>query len=323
MELHPDSDGLTARPIPRRTLISGTATTSGVFAVTVTVSDGVAVGQATFGWTVNDPSPPTGVVEVRVSSGVDDVEEIAATGEMYLQSSDLELIDDSSYKGVQTVGMRFNGVVVPAGSTITAAYLEFQADEADTRATSLAFRAQAGDDAAPFGSAAFDLSNRSVTAAAVSWSNVPAWNTVGQKHQTPDLSAVVQEVIDWPGWSSGNSVVIAVTGSGRRVAESANGDATNAPLLHIEYTDGTPGNSVPVVTSPAPQTSTVGDVVSLGVVATDADGDVLSFVASGLPDGLSIGTTDGVISGTATTAGVFAVTVTASDGAATDRKSVV
>jgi len=37
------------------------------------------------------------------------------------------------------------------------------------------------------------------------------------------------------GWVSGNSLVLIITGTGTRTAESYNGDAAGAPLLHVEY----------------------------------------------------------------------------------------
>jgi hypothetical protein len=57
----------------------------------------------------------------------------------------------------------------------------------------------------------------------------------GPDQQTPDLSPVIQEIVDRPGWSSGNALAIIITGSGKRVAESFNGDANGAPLLHLRY----------------------------------------------------------------------------------------
>jgi hypothetical protein len=46
---------------------------------------------------------------------------------------------------------------------------------------------------------------------------------------------VIQEIVDRPGWSAGNALVVIVTGSGKRVAESYNGLPSGAPLLHVEY----------------------------------------------------------------------------------------
>jgi hypothetical protein len=42
-------------------------------------------------------------------------------------------------------------------------------------------------------------------------------------------------VVDRLGWSSGNSLVLILSGTGARVAEAFDGDAPGAPLLVIEY----------------------------------------------------------------------------------------
>src|SRR6185436_17801315 len=78
-------------------------------------------------------------------------------------------------------------------------------------------------------------------------------------------------------------------------------------------------NRAPVVTAPADQTSAEGAAVTLAIVATDPDGDSLSFSASGLPAGLNVNATTGEISGTLayTAAGAHTVTVAATDGSLT------
>ena len=72
----------------------------------------------------------------------------------------------------------------------------------------------------------------------------------------------------------------------------------------------------PVVAPIANQTSAENTSVSLPVTATDQDGDTLTYTATGLPPGLGIGHTSGVISGSLSyaSAGVYTPTVTASDG---------
>jgi hypothetical protein len=76
---------------------------------------------------------------------------------------------------------------------------------------------------------------------------------------------------------------------------------------------GTVTNTV-TVTTPSNQTTAVGTAASLQVQASDsASGQTLTYSATGLPAGLSINTSTGLISGTPTTAGTSNVTVTAKD----------
>ena len=178
---------------------------------------------------------PAGSLGIRISSSGDDVEQLTSDGSMYLDSSDLELGDDFAYFGEQAVGLRFTGVNVPQGATITAASIEFETDETGSDPTVVTIWGQAADNAAAFGSGAYDLTGRPLTAASVGW-NIPAWNTVNEKHQTPDLAAVVQEIVNRPGWAANGAVVFLIDGTGVRTAESYDGEAANAPLLHIEYT---------------------------------------------------------------------------------------
>ncbi|MFG1811016.1 putative Ig domain-containing protein, partial [Streptomyces sp. NPDC049040] len=81
------------------------------------------------------------------------------------------------------------------------------------------------------------------------------------------------------------------------------------------FTNGgsTGGNTV-TVTSPGNQSTKVGTAVSLTVHATDsASGQTLTYSATGLPAGLAINASTGVISGTPSTVGTSSVTVTAKD----------
>ena len=55
----------------------------------------------------------------------------------------------------------------------------------------------------------------------------------------------MQEIVDQGGWTAGNSAVIVISGTGRRVAESFEGDPEGAPLLHVEYRTTGSGNPMP------------------------------------------------------------------------------
>lgn len=179
-------------------------------------------------------NPNNTIISSTINSGSDDIEEYQSNGYMYLTSTDLEIVQDGST--LQKVGLRFNGINVPQGSTIEYAYIQFTADEDDSAATNLDVHAEDADNAAAFSTTYYDLSNRTTTNAMVNW--VPStWTKgdAGSAQQTPDLSTVVQEVVNRAGWASGNSMAMIISGSGIREAESYEGLASGAAKLFIEY----------------------------------------------------------------------------------------
>ncbi len=190
-----------------------------------------------------EAAPTSGTLDIRVRAGSDDAEESIATGDMNLTSSDLELISDGTTE--QLVGIRFSNIDVPQGSTIVSAYLQFEVDEADSQSTTLAIQAEASDNAPTFNDNAHNISSRARTSGQTGWTP-GAWNTGDNAHTTPDLSPVIQEVVDRSGWTSGNSIAIIISGSGKRTAVSYNGIPSQAALLHIEY-DSSGGEPAPLV----------------------------------------------------------------------------
>jgi hypothetical protein len=182
------------------------------------------------------PPPGAGAVERRIATGSDDAEESAAA-KMATNNSDIELVYDRSN---QRVGLRFTALAIPQGATVTSAWIQFTADETQSEATSLLVQAQAADNPTTFTSTAGNVSTRPRTAASAGWAPAP-WTLVGEagaNQRTPELAAVVQEIVSRPGWASGNAMVFIITGTGRRTAESFEGRAVAAALLRVEYVVG-------------------------------------------------------------------------------------
>jgi hypothetical protein len=170
-----------------------------------------------------------------VISGNDDAEE--SGGDVTLDSSDLELTDDPDYWGNdQTVGIRFQDVPVPAGATITSAYIRFTTDEPTDIETSVTIRGQAHADPPQFQNNQNNLSDRSTTTASADWNDIEPWEFGNEAHNSTDVSAVVQEIIDMDGWSSGNALAFLITGNGTRVAHSYDGSEQDAPVLNVSWT---------------------------------------------------------------------------------------
>ncbi|WP_395695500.1 M4 family metallopeptidase [Nocardioides sp.] len=91
-------------------------------------------------------------------------------------------------------------------------------------------------------------------------------------------------------------------------------NAVSVPAQTADPTCSTTGTNTVTVTNPGSQTGTVGTAKSLQISASDsASGQTLTYSATGLPAGLSINASTGLISGTPKTAATYTTTVTAKD----------
>ena len=222
-----------------------------------------------------NPMPPAAQVSTYalLQEKRDDAEETAA-GAVRLNRKNLDLGESTS--GAQTVGLRFRHVDVPQGATIVNAYIQFYAAKAQSGPAAFTFRGEATDDAASFDPGNGNLSARPKTAAAVTWNDVPAWDTVGQAQWSPNLASVVQEIVGRGGWQAGNNLALFVTGQGTRTARAYDGDPNAAPCLTIEYIDAngqTVNVSVATGTMPAVSSAVSLSLLTAGRGMTNFDAD--------------------------------------------------
>lgn len=182
---------------------------------------------------------------VSISTGADDIEEWQ-DGSMYTNSTDIELIYDSNPARLkQKIGLRFNELGIPNASGIVSSDIQFTADEVSTGTVNLNIRGEATGDASAYTTATGNLSSRATTSASAAWS--PSnWNLVGErgtKQRTPDLSTIIQEIVDRPDFNENSSMafIISGTNTNKRIAEAYEGSPAGAAELCITYIPAQPG----------------------------------------------------------------------------------
>jgi hypothetical protein len=185
----------------------------------------------------------------------DDVEESTVNGQMNLTSGDLELgeldtgFSPYDWDGLTTIGLRFINVDIPQGATVIASNIQFTADSSNgTEPVELTIYGEAVGNALPYTDTAFDLSTRTQTAASVVWTITEEWSTSSGEDKTDaqrtvDLSSIVQEIIDSPDWTPGNSINFfmvatgaSATPSGTSVGREAEGFSDSNPNDTPEFT---------------------------------------------------------------------------------------
>ncbi len=187
----------------------------------------------------------SGPLDLRIADGSNDAEEHLADGTMDVASSDLEFPyednADPSATDPQLNVLRF-ALPLAKGAKISKAYLEFEVDETkgNDKPVNVIIEGQLVADAPGVADTAKNLSSRTAwTKAKVKWT-VPMGLAVDVKFQSPDLSAILTELVNQAGWASGNAVLLAIRddpdapSTGLRCVEAVEGEATAAALLHIE-----------------------------------------------------------------------------------------
>jgi len=113
-------------------------------------------------------------------------------------------------------------------------------DEISIGTSKLYLKGHDADNSESFTSVVNSVSGRTTTSAEVIW-EPPAWPTVGAAgadQKTPDLSSIIQEIVDRPGYTQSSAISIIITGTGTRIAEAYEGSPGSAALLTVNYTFG-------------------------------------------------------------------------------------
>jgi hypothetical protein len=175
--------------------------------VTVTARDASGnQGQVTL-MVVYGPDQPGDpiTIQLQVSAGANDSTERISDGANYVSLSDV-------YLGANAIsGFRFQAVQIPQSAVITEARLWLNCR--------------------------YDISSRTQTSDAVT--HTPSGWTTGQYTAGPDISAIIQEIVDQPEWQKGNALALFIYNNGsaatRRVYSYERSTTRTAKLVITYY----------------------------------------------------------------------------------------
>lgn len=109
--------------------------------------------------------------------------------------------------------LRFINIDIPQGSTINSAVITFRsAEEVNTAGVppDITIQAESQDNPGVLVDVANNISNRAKTTNSVAWAN-PSFAQSLTNYDSPDISTIIQEIVNRPGWSSGNAINIICT----------------------------------------------------------------------------------------------------------------
>ena len=196
----------------------------GTYTVTVTASDGDAAAEDIFEVTVS-AAGSGGQIAVPVGAGADDWEQFGGAA-----SDDFELGFNAGQQ--QYAGLRFTGIDIPDGATVTSAAIVFTAQETSSGSATFSLGMQDSESAAAFSDGNLPVDG-SRDYDSFEW-NVADW-TAGQSYQTPDLASLVNDVIGTDGVQDGAFAFLIDGQSGSRVADSFETAGGEEPELIISY----------------------------------------------------------------------------------------
>lgn len=175
-------------------------------------------------------TPVSGEITVYAD---DDTQEDASTGAISAAYTSANVEGDNYY------AVHFSGLELPAGAQILTATLSLYVLTYDDPGLSISADATATP--AALTTTNYDISGRSLISPAVNWSaaniGINSWR------EAPDLSAVIGELVDLPGWTGDNDVVLVMAdnGTGGHIRfQTYDAGATYKPFLTVSYYTGTP-----------------------------------------------------------------------------------
>lgn len=247
------------------------------------------------------------VIDFNIGASADDcLAYIYNSNWVFSNGGSAAMVGDYSSNIKMGSGLRFPNITIPAESTITSSYLSFKAYGSQTGTVKSRITgdkennptawASLSDYQTRRGTVVGGANNNYITTTQVSWDDIANW-TDGTWYNSPDISTVIQELVDAHA-PSNEAMALYWDDHERRSSQTKcrkgcsydYNPSTNAPKLHIEYTDPTPSISntpssynfdavgpsaeTPTGTSAFSVTNNSGSSVNITISGTDLTGGI-------------------------------------------------
>jgi len=164
----------------------------------------------------------------NVAASSDDAIEIA--GSMTLNGATITLNANDRWGG-----LFFDDITIGQGDTINTASITFPVSGGANDDPHFDIYAETTDDASTFTSSSNNISGRSRTTAKTTWN---ATGVGAGAVASPDIAAVIQEIVDRAGWASGNGIAILLDCLSTNSFRFDTVDSAATITLNIDYTAG-------------------------------------------------------------------------------------
>lgn len=175
---------------------------------------------------------------VGVAKGSDDGQQVGTAQALQAETVDL--------KSGTLVGLRFGDLGLPQGATLSSAYLKVKAKASVTTAGTFSIKGAKLADLDTF-SDSNKIGSLPLTSASVNWSPAASSWVTDAKMTSPDIKAVIQEIVDQSTWDKGHGLALVLQGSltGTTFPKfyQVDNGASGAPTLEINYTSSNPDDA--------------------------------------------------------------------------------
>jgi hypothetical protein len=119
-----------------------------------------------------------------------------------------------------SLGLRFRDIAIPQGATIDSAFITVHCHEGKGagHVCILNISGEAADSAVTFDWTP-PVTDRPRTSTSVEWSIEEEW-IIWKPYSSPDLGEIIQEIVNRPGWKSGNAIALILEGQDQGITDT-------------------------------------------------------------------------------------------------------